>query len=167
MAASCKPLVINSTINMYEKFLDKSLNSTRQTVDDTFIAKYANAVSEKIIELWKEVGLGTFCDGLFRIINLEFGTGGPFSGMDTDEANPHIIEFLRERGTLVLEKKITHSYPHFEMPPHLFVHNRFLQTGQHQQRAFALLDGGIRRPQLRQSRRGRAVQGVQGRRRSG
>ena len=36
----------------------------------------------------------------------EFGTGGPFSGMDTDEANPHIIEFLRERGTLVLEKKI-------------------------------------------------------------
>ena len=42
----------------------------------------------------------------------EFGTGGPFSGMDTDEANPHIIEFLRERGTLVLEKKITHSYPH-------------------------------------------------------
>lgn len=34
----------------------------------------------------------------------EFGTGGPFSGMDTDEANPHIIEFLRERGTLVLEK---------------------------------------------------------------
>ncbi len=50
---------------MYEKFLDKSLNSTRQTVDDTFIAKYANAVSEQIIELWKEVGLGTFCDGLF------------------------------------------------------------------------------------------------------
>ena len=42
----------------------------------------------------------------------DFGTGGPFSGMDTDEANPHIIEFLRERGTLVLEKKITHSYPH-------------------------------------------------------
>ena len=32
---------------MYEKFLDKSLNSTRQTVDDTFIAKYANAVSRK------------------------------------------------------------------------------------------------------------------------
>ena len=25
-------------------------------------------VSEKIIEFWKEVGLGTFCDGLFRII---------------------------------------------------------------------------------------------------
>lgn len=49
---------------------------------------------------------GHFCagDGL--------GTGGPFSGMDTDEANPHIIEFLRERGTLVAEKKINHSYPH-------------------------------------------------------
>lgn len=40
------------------------------------------------------------------------GTGGPFSGMDTDEANPHIIEFLRERGALVAEKKINHSYPH-------------------------------------------------------
>lgn len=40
------------------------------------------------------------------------GTGGPFSGMDTDEANPRIIEFLRERGTLVAEKKINHSYPH-------------------------------------------------------
>lgn len=40
------------------------------------------------------------------------GTGGPFSGMDTDEANPHIIEILRERGTLVAEKKINHSYPH-------------------------------------------------------
>ena len=40
------------------------------------------------------------------------GTGGPFSGMDTDEANPHIIEFLRERGTLIAEKKINHSYPH-------------------------------------------------------
>ena len=41
-----------------------------------------------------------------------FGTGGPFSGMDTDEANPKIIDFLRERGTLVAEVKITHSYPH-------------------------------------------------------
>ncbi len=53
---------------MYEKFLEKSLNSTRQMVDAAFIAQYANVVSEKIIELWKEVGLGAFCDGLFRII---------------------------------------------------------------------------------------------------
>lgn len=42
----------------------------------------------------------------------EFGAGGPFSGMDTDEANPHIIQFLRDRGMLVAEVKITHSYPH-------------------------------------------------------
>ncbi len=42
----------------------------------------------------------------------EFGTGGPFSGMDTDEANQPIIDFLRRRGMLVAEKKITHSYPH-------------------------------------------------------
>ncbi|AEB07126.1 Isoleucyl-tRNA synthetase [Coriobacterium glomerans PW2] len=41
-----------------------------------------------------------------------FGTGGPFSGLDTDEANPEIIEYLRERGTLVGEKRISHSYPH-------------------------------------------------------
>ena len=50
-------------------------------------------------------------DGKFYV-GEEFGTGGPFSGMDTDEANPHVIEFLRERGTLVAEKKIDHSYPH-------------------------------------------------------
>ena len=37
---------------------------------------------------------------------------GQFSGLDTDEANPVIIEWLREQGTLVAEKAITHSYPH-------------------------------------------------------
>lgn len=50
-------------------------------------------------------------DGRFYVGDT-FGTGGPFSGMDTDEANPHIIEFLRDRGTLVASVKITHSYPH-------------------------------------------------------
>ena len=37
---------------------------------------------------------------------------GPFAGLDVDEANPAIIEWLRERGALVAEKKILHSYPH-------------------------------------------------------
>ncbi|MEG0759044.1 MAG: isoleucine--tRNA ligase, partial [Raoultibacter sp.] len=37
---------------------------------------------------------------------------GQFAGLDTDEANPRIIEWLREQGTLVAEKNITHSYPH-------------------------------------------------------
>ncbi len=37
---------------------------------------------------------------------------GPFAGLDVDEANPAIIEWLRERGTLMAEKKILHSYPH-------------------------------------------------------
>ncbi|WP_080797403.1 isoleucine--tRNA ligase [Arabiibacter massiliensis] len=37
---------------------------------------------------------------------------GPFAGLDVDEANPVIIEWLRERGALVAEKKILHSYPH-------------------------------------------------------
>ncbi len=50
-------------------------------------------------------------DGKFYVGD-EFGTGGPFSGMDTDEANPKIIQFLRDKGTLVAEVKITHSYPH-------------------------------------------------------
>ena len=53
---------------MYEKFLENSSNSIRQVVDDAFIAEYANVVSEQLITLWKEVGLGTFCEGLFRII---------------------------------------------------------------------------------------------------
>ena len=36
----------------------------------------------------------------------------PFQGLDTDEANPKIIEWLRERGTLVAHIDIDHSYPH-------------------------------------------------------
>ena len=35
-----------------------------------------------------------------------------FAGMDTDEANPKIIEWLKERGTLVAHVDINHSYPH-------------------------------------------------------
>jgi isoleucyl-tRNA synthetase len=38
--------------------------------------------------------------------------GGPFEGLDVDEANPRIIEWLKERGTLVARADITHSYPH-------------------------------------------------------
>ena len=40
------------------------------------------------------------------------GTGGPFSGMEVNEANPVIIEWLRERGTLILHEDMEHSYPH-------------------------------------------------------
>ena len=40
------------------------------------------------------------------------GTGGPFSGMEVNEANPVIIEWLRERGMLILHEDINHSYPH-------------------------------------------------------
>lgn len=35
-----------------------------------------------------------------------------FAGLDTDEANPKIIEWLKERGTLVSHIDINHSYPH-------------------------------------------------------
>ena len=37
---------------------------------------------------------------------------GPFAGLDTDDANPVIIDWLREQGTLVAARKISHSYPH-------------------------------------------------------
>lgn len=38
--------------------------------------------------------------------------GGPFAGLDIEEANPLIIEWLRERGTLAGALDIDHSYPH-------------------------------------------------------
>jgi isoleucyl-tRNA synthetase len=38
--------------------------------------------------------------------------GGPFEGLDVDSANPLIIDWLRERGTLIARVDITHSYPH-------------------------------------------------------
>ncbi|MGN0287500.1 MAG: isoleucine--tRNA ligase [Atopobiaceae bacterium] len=40
------------------------------------------------------------------------GTGGPWSGMNVNDANPKIIEWLQDRGTLILHEDITHSYPH-------------------------------------------------------
>ena len=38
--------------------------------------------------------------------------GGPFEGMNVNEANPKIVDWLRERGTLVASGDISHSYPH-------------------------------------------------------
>jgi len=38
--------------------------------------------------------------------------GGPFVGLSVDEANPVIIEWLRERGSLLAAVAISHSYPH-------------------------------------------------------
>lgn len=35
-----------------------------------------------------------------------------FAGLDTDEANPKIIEWLEAQGTLVAKQNINHSYPH-------------------------------------------------------
>ena len=40
------------------------------------------------------------------------GSGGPFSGLEVNEANPRIIEWLREHGALLLHEDISHSYPH-------------------------------------------------------
>ncbi len=38
--------------------------------------------------------------------------GGPFAGQHVDKANPVIIEWLAERGTLAAAGKTSHSYPH-------------------------------------------------------
>jgi len=38
--------------------------------------------------------------------------GGPFAGMAIEDANPVIVEWLRERGKLLAAGKISHSYPH-------------------------------------------------------
>lgn len=40
------------------------------------------------------------------------GTGGPFSGMNVNDANPCVIEWLTKRHTLILHEDISHSYPH-------------------------------------------------------
>ncbi len=50
-------------------------------------------------------------DGRF-FVGDKIGTGGPWSGMEVNEANPKIIEWLEERGTLILHEDINHSYPH-------------------------------------------------------
>ncbi len=38
--------------------------------------------------------------------------GGPFAGLEVRAANPVIIDWLRERGTLIASGTISHSYPH-------------------------------------------------------
>jgi isoleucyl-tRNA synthetase len=38
--------------------------------------------------------------------------GGPFAGMNVKDANPRIVEWLREEGSLVAAGTINHSYPH-------------------------------------------------------
>ncbi len=40
------------------------------------------------------------------------GTGGPFSSLEVNEANPKIIQWLDDRGALILHEDISHSYPH-------------------------------------------------------
>ncbi len=50
-------------------------------------------------------------DGVF-FSGEGMGTGGPFSGMEVNEANPQIIKWLDERGALILHEDMNHSYPH-------------------------------------------------------
>ncbi len=50
-------------------------------------------------------------DGKFYVGDT-FGYGGPWGGMDVNEANPAIIKWLEERGMLILHEDIDHSYPH-------------------------------------------------------
>ena len=54
---------------MYEIFLEKNFNSIRQTVDDAFISQYADLSYPELTTLWQEVGLGSYCNGMLKIIN--------------------------------------------------------------------------------------------------
>ncbi|MCS2298417.1 T6SS immunity protein Tdi1 domain-containing protein [Bacteroides ovatus] len=54
---------------MYEKFLSQNMECERQVADGAFIAKYVDIAPKELITLWQEVGLGIFCNGLFRIMN--------------------------------------------------------------------------------------------------
>ena len=54
---------------MYENFLSQNMECARQVVDDAFLAKYADAAPKEFITLWQEVGLGIFCNGLFRVVS--------------------------------------------------------------------------------------------------
>lgn len=54
---------------MYEKFLSLNTECARQAVDKAFIAKYANIAPKELVTLWQEVGLGIFCNGVFRIVS--------------------------------------------------------------------------------------------------
>ncbi|MBN2248156.1 MAG: isoleucine--tRNA ligase [Coriobacteriia bacterium] len=60
--------------------------------------------------------VGVKFDLPMRMPVLDDGTfdagGGPFAGLGVWDANPRIIEWLGERGTLVASSKIAHSYPH-------------------------------------------------------
>ena len=54
---------------MYEIFLSNSVNSKKtQNVNEEFILKYNDYSCEQLNSLWKEIGLGSYYDGLFKII---------------------------------------------------------------------------------------------------
>lgn len=54
---------------MYEEFLSQNMECARQAVNKAFLAKYTNTAPKELITLWQEVGLGIFCNGLFRIVS--------------------------------------------------------------------------------------------------
>ena len=54
---------------MYEMFLFNSVNSKiTQNVNEEFILKYSDYSCEQLNSLWKEVGLGSYYNGLFKVI---------------------------------------------------------------------------------------------------
>lgn len=56
---------------MYEEFLSRHMKCARRAVDNDCLAKYANIAPKELLALWQEVGLGTFCNGLFRLLPPE------------------------------------------------------------------------------------------------
>lgn len=54
---------------MYEDFLNRNKDCVTQAVDDAFLARYSDKAPKELLMLWQEVGLGIFCNGLFRIVS--------------------------------------------------------------------------------------------------
>ena len=89
---------------MYEKFLEKNLNSIRQAVDDTFIAKYADMSYAELTTLWQEAGLGSYCNGMLKSF-LPFmctAFGDVFAYVKNPKLNNYIVYLNIRYGTYLI-----------------------------------------------------------------
>lgn len=54
---------------MYELFLEVNKECIKQPVDDSFIERYKGVLPGDMFIFWREIGITTFRNGLFRLIN--------------------------------------------------------------------------------------------------
>lgn len=96
---------------MYEYFLEHSVNTKKiKTVDDDFISLYENRCPKDLLTLWKEAGIGIFCDGLFRIINpdayQEF-LDSSYTNIDNESILPFMTTAFGDIFAYVKSKKLS------------------------------------------------------------